>query len=300
MRRHVLPRRPGGAAGTPSRRTALPVGRGQAPPYAVTALPPSASLAASVRAHWREFSMEGAEIGSLMICICTAGVLLYSSASPIQSLALSSGTSAALMGTAVASATYVIIRSPFGRRSGAHLNPGHPVLLVARPDTPLGRRGVHHVSFRRRRRWRPRRQGAVRHSVIREIGPVSRDRARSLRRRRCLPRGTHLVGAVHGHRTVCREPSFLDSLQSVVRSSRHRRLLCRLSVDLGLQRQPREKLRIAVVCVDMARHLDLSPGPVPGDADGIADIRRRHGKERRVLREGISRSPLDMSLSVSL
>jgi len=123
MRRHVLPRRPGGAAGTPSRRTALPVGRGQAPPYAVTALPPSASLAASVRAHWREFSMEGAEIGSLMICICTAGVLLYSSASPIQSLALSSGTSAALMGTAVASATYVIIRSPFGRRSGAHLNP---------------------------------------------------------------------------------------------------------------------------------------------------------------------------------
>ena len=67
--------------------------------------------------------MEGAEIGSLMLCICAAGVLLYSRASPVHSLGLSREASAALMGTAVAFATYFIIRSPFGRRSGAHLNP---------------------------------------------------------------------------------------------------------------------------------------------------------------------------------
>ena len=67
--------------------------------------------------------MEGAETGALMLCICTAGVLFYGSASPMRALALSGSTRAALMGTAVALATYAIIRSPFGRRSGAHVNP---------------------------------------------------------------------------------------------------------------------------------------------------------------------------------
>src|SRR5690349_8174412 len=67
-------------------RCALPVTRF---PYAVTALAPSASLADALKAHWRECLMEGAEIGGLMVSICFFGALLYSSESPLHSLALS-------------------------------------------------------------------------------------------------------------------------------------------------------------------------------------------------------------------
>jgi aquaporin Z len=67
--------------------------------------------------------MEAAELGILMFCICLFGTTLYSSASPVNHLDLSSTAKASLMGVAVALTTFVIIRSPFGRRTGAHFNP---------------------------------------------------------------------------------------------------------------------------------------------------------------------------------
>jgi aquaporin Z len=67
--------------------------------------------------------MEGAEIGGLMLSICFFGALFYSSKSPLLDLSLSRATSSALMGAAIALTTFLIIRSPFGRRSGAHFNP---------------------------------------------------------------------------------------------------------------------------------------------------------------------------------
>ena len=91
--------------------------------YPVTALSASASLAESIRTHWIEYLMEGMEIGGLMLSICFFGTLLYSSMSPLSHLALSRGVSSALMGISIALTTLMIIRSPFGRRSGAHFNP---------------------------------------------------------------------------------------------------------------------------------------------------------------------------------
>ncbi len=67
--------------------------------------------------------MEGAELGLLMVSICFVGTLLYSSESPLHYLELSRPMNSSLMGTAVALTTLMIIRSPFGRRSGAHFNP---------------------------------------------------------------------------------------------------------------------------------------------------------------------------------
>src|SRR5271165_3801796 len=87
--------------------------------YSVTALPRSASFAEAIRVHWREYLMEAAELAALMFCTCLCGALLYSRESPLGSLSLSSTGSSALMGVGVAIATFVIIRSPFGRRSGA-------------------------------------------------------------------------------------------------------------------------------------------------------------------------------------
>ena len=67
--------------------------------------------------------MESMELGALMLCTCIWGTLTYSDGSPLRSLGLSAVSNSTLMGTAVAVTTFIIIRSPFGRRSGAHMNP---------------------------------------------------------------------------------------------------------------------------------------------------------------------------------
>ncbi len=91
--------------------------------YPVTALAPSASLAEAIGTHWKEYLMEGTELGSLMLSTCIFGTLLYSNDSPMNYLAPSRGVRSLLMGTVIAMTTFLIIRSPFGRRSGAHFNP---------------------------------------------------------------------------------------------------------------------------------------------------------------------------------
>jgi aquaporin Z len=67
--------------------------------------------------------MEATELCVLMFCICFFGTLIYSNASPLKPLALSRTVQAFLMGIAIATTTFLIIRSPFGRRTGAHFNP---------------------------------------------------------------------------------------------------------------------------------------------------------------------------------
>jgi aquaporin Z len=91
--------------------------------YLITALAPSASLADAFRTHWREYFMEAAELCVLMFSICIFGTLIYSSASPLRSVPLSGTTKGFLMGIATAITTILIIRSHFGRRTGAHFNP---------------------------------------------------------------------------------------------------------------------------------------------------------------------------------
>jgi aquaporin Z len=92
-------------------------------PFTVTQLSPSASLTQALKIHWREYLMEAAELGVLMFSICLFGTLLYSRVSPLEPLGLSRTHKGFLMGIAVASTTFLIIRSPFGRRTGAHFNP---------------------------------------------------------------------------------------------------------------------------------------------------------------------------------
>lgn len=52
----------------------------------------------------------------------TFGTLLYSYDSPLATVDLSLSLRMLLMGAAVALTTFLIIRSPFGRQSGAHFN----------------------------------------------------------------------------------------------------------------------------------------------------------------------------------
>jgi aquaporin Z len=92
-------------------------------PFPVTRLAASASLLQALATHWREYLMEAAELATLMFSICSFGTLIYSPASPLQLWGLSNVAKSFLMGIAVAAATLLIIRSPFGRRTGAHFNP---------------------------------------------------------------------------------------------------------------------------------------------------------------------------------
>jgi aquaporin Z len=91
--------------------------------YRITALRPNATLAEALQSHWREYAMEAAEIAVLMFCICAAGALFYGRESPVANMGWSAVTRSVFMGAMVAGATFLIIQSPFGRRSGAHFNP---------------------------------------------------------------------------------------------------------------------------------------------------------------------------------
>jgi aquaporin Z len=91
--------------------------------YRITALAPTASFVDALRTHWREYLMEAAELAVFMLCVCTVGTLLYERNSPLDGLGVPQVTRSILMGIGISSATYAIIRSPFGRRSGAHFNP---------------------------------------------------------------------------------------------------------------------------------------------------------------------------------
>lgn len=91
--------------------------------YRITALAPTASFADALRTHWREYLMEATELALFMLCVCAAGTLLYERDSPLNRFGIPGVTKSVLMGVAIASASYMIIRSPFGRRSGAHFNP---------------------------------------------------------------------------------------------------------------------------------------------------------------------------------
>jgi aquaporin Z len=67
--------------------------------------------------------MEATELCGLILSTSIWGTLVYSSESPLQSYGISAVSKSAVMGIAIAATTFLIILSPFGRRSGAHLNP---------------------------------------------------------------------------------------------------------------------------------------------------------------------------------
>ena len=80
-------------------------------------------LGAALRAHWPEYLIEGALLGAFMVSACVFCVLLEHPASPARQ-ALSGGfLRRVLMGLAMGGTAVAIIYSPWGKRSGAHINP---------------------------------------------------------------------------------------------------------------------------------------------------------------------------------
>ncbi|HVE55379.1 MAG TPA: aquaporin [Pyrinomonadaceae bacterium] len=75
----------------------------------------------ALKNHWREYLMEAWGLGTFMISACVFGVVLFSPNSPL--IDLNATLRNVLMGAAMGTTAIGIFLSPWGRRSGAHINP---------------------------------------------------------------------------------------------------------------------------------------------------------------------------------
>src|SRR5947209_10287552 len=77
----------------------------------------------SIAGHWPEYLIEAAGLGLFMLSACTFGVLLEHPMSPVSAWIESPMARRALIGIAMGLTAIGIVYSPWGKRSGAHLNP---------------------------------------------------------------------------------------------------------------------------------------------------------------------------------
>ena len=77
----------------------------------------------SLRRHWPEYSMEAFGLGLFMLSACSFGILLEHPSSPTRQVIESATLRRVLFGCAMGATAILNIYSPWGKRSGAHLNP---------------------------------------------------------------------------------------------------------------------------------------------------------------------------------
>ena len=76
-----------------------------------------------VKRHWPEYAIEAAALGTFMISACSFGVLLEYTGSPVHRAIANPMLRRVLMGMAMGLTAICIIYSPWGKQSGAHMNP---------------------------------------------------------------------------------------------------------------------------------------------------------------------------------
>jgi aquaporin Z len=77
----------------------------------------------AIKRHWPEYLMEAAGLGLFMISACLFGTVLEHPSSPMRHAIDNSVARRVLMGLAMGGTAIAIIYSPWGKQSGAHLNP---------------------------------------------------------------------------------------------------------------------------------------------------------------------------------
>jgi aquaporin Z len=73
--------------------------------------------------HWPEYLMEGLSLGLFMISACTFAAILEYPSSALHLSIPNATVRRVLMGLAMGTTAVALIYSPFGKRSGAHINP---------------------------------------------------------------------------------------------------------------------------------------------------------------------------------
>ena len=202
--------------------------------------------------------MEGAELCVLMLAICLSGTVIYSNASPLSAFP-DTGRSF-LMGSAIAGVTFLIIRSPFGRRTGAHFNPALTLTYFF-----LDR--IHH--------W-----DAMFYILSQFIGAVTGVfiSHEVLGERLSAPPVCHLITVpgnygnavafpcrisfvrnTDGSHIVYNKPSASCQRHSVLCSPDNRLLLWFLLITVRLQRKPGALILFRLLCVSLGGDMDLLP-----------------------------------------
>jgi aquaporin Z len=103
----------------------------ETPNLAIKAMPspmptpeaPELGALASARLHWPEYLMEAALLGTFMVSACLFGALYESPHSPVRHAIASQLLRRMLMGLSMGLTIVAIIYSPWGKQSGAHINP---------------------------------------------------------------------------------------------------------------------------------------------------------------------------------
>jgi aquaporin Z len=81
------------------------------------------AMLTTLKQHWPEYLIEAGGLGLFMISACTFGALLEHPASPVRQAIGDAFVRRVLMGMAMGLTAIAIVYSPWGKRSGAHLNP---------------------------------------------------------------------------------------------------------------------------------------------------------------------------------
>lgn len=81
------------------------------------------------RRHWPEYLMESAELGLFMVSACFFSALLQHPASPARQFFPSSFLRMVLTGIAMGFTLLLLIHTPWGKRSGAHMNPATTLMF---------------------------------------------------------------------------------------------------------------------------------------------------------------------------
>jgi aquaporin Z len=77
----------------------------------------------SLRRHLPEYAMEGGLLGGFMVAACAFAALLEHPASPVRQALPDATVRRLLMGAAMGATAVVLVLSPWGQQSGAHMNP---------------------------------------------------------------------------------------------------------------------------------------------------------------------------------
>jgi aquaporin Z len=104
---------------------------GETPNLAIAAMPspgamseaPKLGALASLRLHWPEYLMEAGLLGAFMVSACVFGALYQFPQSPVRQAIASPLLRRMLMGISMGLTAISIIYSPWGKQSGAHINP---------------------------------------------------------------------------------------------------------------------------------------------------------------------------------
>jgi aquaporin Z len=90
---------------------------------AATTAVASPGLLRTVRAHWPEYLIEGWALGTFMVSAGLVTTALEAPASPLRAVVTDPDLRRLLVGLAMGLTAIALIYSPWGRRSGAHMNP---------------------------------------------------------------------------------------------------------------------------------------------------------------------------------